>query len=216
MISIKNLNKKYGQKTVYENFNLDIEDGKITVILGESGSGKTTLLSILAGLTDYSGEISGELSPVSMVFQNNRLVDNLTVEENLKLVNESVNVKNALEEIGLSDYAKAYPNKLSAGMKRRVAVQRALIYPSKVLLMDEPLINLDLALKFSLMDLIKKNHEVSPRTTVFVTHDLKEAVYIADRIIVLKKGQVVYDNSRINEKTESELFGLMISLGEKL
>ena len=212
MIEIKNLTKKYGEKTVYENFNLQLEEEKITVILGESGSGKTTLLSVLAGLTDYEGSVS-DVSSVSMVFQNNRLVPNLTVEENIKLICPDANVLEALLEIGLGDCLTLYPKSLSAGMARRVAVLRALLYPSNLLLMDEPLINLDLAHKYSLMDIIKKRQKEERRTVVFVTHDIKEAVYMADRIVVLKNGKVVCGEKSVTKKTENELFSLMLSLG---
>ena len=86
MISLKNITKRYCEKTVFNNFNLDIEENKITVILGESGSGKTTLLNMLAGITDFDGEISGVYGGVSMVFQRDRLVPHLTVKENILLV----------------------------------------------------------------------------------------------------------------------------------
>lgn len=216
MIKIENLTKKYGEKVVYDNFNLEIEKGKILVILGESGSGKTTLLSALAGLIPYQGKISGLDKPLSMVFQKNHLVENLTVYQNLELVCKDQDIIGALEEVGLSAVKDEYPKRLSAGMARRVAVARALVYPHKTLFMDEPLINLDVALKFSLIDLIKTNQKKSGATVIFVTHDIKEAVNVADRIVVLKGGSVVYDNLEITEKTENELFGLMLKLGREL
>ncbi len=216
MIKIKNFSKKYENVSVYQNFNLEIEEGKTTVILGESGSGKTTLINAIASLIDYDGKIEGDIYPLSMVFSKNRLAENLTVEQNLKLVCPSVDVLPILKEVGLEGCKDDYPKSLSAGMARRVSVARALLYPSKTLLMDEPLINLDVALKFSLMNMIKEKQKKEGKSIIFVTHDIKEAVYMGDRIIVLKGGRVIYDNSKITKKTEEELFGLMISCGNEL
>ena len=89
MISLKNITKKYGEKNVFDNFSLDVEEGAVTAVLGASGSGKTTLLNILAGITEYEGDVTGEYLPVSFVFQKDRLVPNLTVKQNLLLVNPS-------------------------------------------------------------------------------------------------------------------------------
>lgn len=205
MINIKDVTKKYGDKTVYENFSLDIEEGKITAVLGESGAGKTTLLNMIAKITDYTGQISGNISPVSMVFSNNRLVPHLTVEENLKLVKKDADIPAALESVGLSPYKDAYPKELSAGMQRRVSFLRAFLYPSPLILMDEPLINLDLALKYKLTGLIKKLQEESNRTIIMVTHDVGEAVMTADRIVVIKDGKVVFKENEVTEKTEERI-----------
>ena len=212
MISLKNISKRYGNNAVYEDFNLDIEKNKILVVLGESGSGKTTLLNILAGLTDFEGSIDELDKKVSMVFQKNRLIPNLTVEENLLLVNPKTDVDFWLDSVGLLKNKKSYPKALSAGMVRRVAILRALICENSLLLMDEPFVNLDLALKFSLIEKIKAVLKDKPCTVVVVTHDIKEAVAIADRIIVLSKGEKVADISQINENTEKQLFGIMMGL----
>ena len=209
MISIKNLVKEYDGNLVYDNFNLDIKKGEITVVLGESGCGKTTLLNVLSKLTDYQGQVVGDYAPISRVFQDDRLIPNLTVAQNLLLVNPSANVTKELKDIGLEGKENDYPKSLSGGMKRRVAILRALIFPYKTLLLDEPLNSLDLALKLSLIEKIKKSHKENGGTIVMVTHDIKEAVLIADRIIVLQKGKVVYDNSQIEKKTEDELFDLL-------
>lgn len=209
MISIKNLVKEYDGNLVYDNFNLDIKKGEITVVLGESGCGKTTLLNVLSKLTDYQGQVVGDYAPISRVFQDDRIIPNLTVAQNLLLVNPSANVTKELKDIGLEGKENDYPKSLSGGMKRRVAILRALIFPYKTLLLDEPLNSLDLALKLSLIEKIKKSHKENGGTIVMVTHDIKEAVLIADRIIVLQKNKVVYDNSQIEKKTEDELFDLL-------
>lgn len=204
MISLKNITKKYGDKTVFHNFNLDIEENEITVILGESGSGKTTLLNMIARLTDFSGEISGA-GQVSMVFQRDRLVPHLTVRENILLINENADVKRMLESVGLSKAENLYPKELSAGMARRVAIIRAFSHPAPLLLMDEPLVNLDLSLKFSLLEKIKELQSTTGKTVIMVSHDVKEAAYFSGRIIVLKNGgEVILDKKRVSEKTLTE------------
>ena len=214
MISIKNLTKKYDSKIVFNHLNLDIEENKITVILGESGVGKTTLLNVIAGLTDYEGKVSGEIKPMSYIFREDRLIPNLTVEENLKLVIPNVDVNTELEKVGLQNEAKSYPKTLSAGMSRRVSIARGMAFPSKLILMDEPLINLDLALKFDLISKIKADVKEKEKTAIIVTHDVKEAVLLADRILVLNKGEIVNEINSINENTEQELFDFMVNINK--
>ena len=216
MIELKNVVKKYGDKTVYDNFSFAFEDGKITALLGESGAGKTTLLNIIAGLTDYDGEVKKE-GGVSFVFQTDRLIKNLTVFENLKLIlrdMEDKAIDDALLSVGLLSAKNLYPKELSAGMARRVAILRAFLYPSEILLMDEPFINLDVSLKFSLMETVKKMQKKTPKTVVFVTHDIKEAVSLADRVAVVMNGKIVFDEKDVKEKTEKVIFDLLINHGE--
>lgn len=211
MIKIQNLCKSYGENQVFDNFNLKIEKGKITCILGESGSGKTTLLNVLSNLTEYTGEIITD--KCSMVFQKPNLFPSMTAIQNLTVVNSDIQLaEKTLLEVGLADKIKEYPLHLSGGQAQRVALARALVYDAPVLLMDEPFSNLDLGLKHHLIDVVKKHHEKKKNTVVLVTHDINEAVSLADRIVVLSKGQIVYDTCEINEKTEKELFGLMIAL----
>ena len=210
MISLKNVTKRYGEKTVFENFSLDIEENKITAILGESGSGKTTLLNMLARLTDFEGEISGA-EKVSMVFQRDRLVPHLTVKENILLVNENADVPALLESVGLTDAENLYPKSLSAGMARRVAIIRAFSHPAPLLLMDEPLVNLDLSLKFSIMEQIKKLKAETGKTVLFVTHDVKEAAFLADRTIVIKGGEIIFDKKGGAADTEKVLTDILLN-----
>lgn len=212
MINIENVTKKYGDKTVFHNFNLDIEENKITVILGESGSGKTTLLNMISRLTDFEGEISGA-GGVSMVFQRDRLVPHLTVKENVKLVNEDADVSELLKGVGLSGAENLYPKDLSAGMARRVALIRAFSCNAPVVLMDEPLVNLDLSLKYSLIEKIKALREKSGKTVLLVTHDVKEAVMLADRIIVISGGRIVYEEKTPSENTERALIDVLLKNG---
>ncbi len=213
MISIKNLCKSYGENTIFDNFNLDIFDGEVLAILGESGSGKTTLLNVLAGLTEFSGEVSGVEKPISMVFQKDMLVKNLTVKENLLLVSKDIDVDKVLNDVGLKEKKDEYIKNLSGGMARRVAIARALMLDAKTLFLDEPFINLDLSLKFLLMDKIKQERQ--GKTIILVTHDIKEAVYLADRIVIVSKGKIVLEcknQTEDKEKMEKQLFESMLKL----
>ena len=215
MIKIQNLTKTYGENAVYKNFNMQIESGKITVILGESGSGKTTLLNAMANLTQYQGEIIGINQKPSIVFQSDRLLKNLSVKENIKLVNQSLTdeqVMQGLKYMGLENYAENYPKTLSGGMNRRVALLRAFAFQSDILLMDEPFSSLDLAWKIRLINGIKNGQDKQPKTVVIITHDIKEAVLVADRIVVLEKGKITLEIDKITDKTEQELFKFMAKI----
>lgn len=209
MIKIENLYKKYGNNSVFEDFSLTLEKAKITCILGESGSGKTTLLNVLAGFTEYIGNV--DKVKCSYVFQKPCLINNLTIKDNLLLVNSNGNsVKAMLEEMQIEDKLDAYPKHLSGGQAQRVSLARALLYEAQLYLMDEPFVNLDLRLKYSIIDFIKNLVHKNGYTMLIVTHDVKEAVSIADRIVIIRNGKIQYDIEDINEKTESEIFGLML------
>lgn len=192
MLRIQNLTVKYGKNTVYENFNLDIEDKGITCILGESGCGKTTLLNAVAGLIKFDGEITKK--SVSYVFQTPRLVPNLTVESNLKFTGADGDcAAHMLEQTGLKDKIKSYPTQLSGGEAQRVSLCRAFLKKSDVLLMDEPFSSLDLKTKISVMEIFKELQAEEERGVIFVTHDIDEALYLADRIIVMRGGNILKD-----------------------
>lgn len=205
MIKFERITKKYGEKTVFSDFSLLIEKGKTTVILGESGSGKTTLLNILTDSVDCDGEIYGVDKPISAVFQENRLVKNLSVEGNLKLILKVDNVSKILEKVLLSGTEKLYPKELSGGMARRVALARALFFPHKTLVLDEPFTGIDLKTKAELIKELKKVQKENGSTVIAVTHDVKEAVELADRVVVLTDGKIVYDESVVNSDTEKSL-----------
>lgn len=194
MIEIKNFSKSYSRNTVYENFNLTLNDGEITCILGESGSGKTTLLNAIAKLTEYGGSITNV--KCSYIFQQPRLVPNLTVRGNLRLVcKDDDKIFQMLEKVWLSDKAESYPVQLSGGQAQRVAVARAFLYSGDVILMDEPFSSLDLKLKKRIIDLFFEIWGSDERTAVFVTHDVDEAVCMAKRILVLDRGRIIYDKT---------------------
>lgn len=192
MIELKDVGVKYGEKVVYEHFNLNIEEGEITCILGESGCGKTTLLNAIAGIKEHTGEIPA--LTCSYVFQTPRLVPNLTVKGNLNLVcKDSARVEKLLEMTCLSDKADSYPVQLSGGEAQRVSLARAFAFDGRLLLMDEPFSSLDLKLKISIMEQFKTLQREAKRCALFVTHDVDEALYLADRIIVLHGGKAMWD-----------------------
>ena len=194
MIEIRNLTKKFGEQTVYQDFSLNLEENSVTAVLGASGVGKTTLLNILASLTPYDGEILGEIAPVSMVFQDDRLLPFATVQKNLEYALGKGDYSSSLAEVGLAGCENKYPSQLSGGMARRVALLRAFLRQGKLLLMDEPFGSQDIGVKYKLMNLFRAMLQKDKRTTVIVTHNIDEALYLGERIIVLgEKGKILMD-----------------------
>lgn len=193
------ITKKYGYRSIFDEFSLDLADNKLSVIMGVSGIGKTTLLNILAGLCDVGGEVEVE-KPISYVFQSDRLIKHLSVRQNLEFVlknvvlsrPKAVVVEEMLETVGLKDKADCLPDTLSGGEKQRVSIARAFVYPAKTLLLDEPFSSLDYGLKVQLMnllaDLLRKNN----RTAVYVTHDIDEALALADDLYILGNNKIEY------------------------
>lgn len=199
-VEIKNLKKLYSDKTIFDNLNLTLYDDKVNCIIGESGCGKSTLLNIMAGLTDKnSGIIEGiEKKEISYIFQEDRLVEYLTIKENLNIALKKYfkrdtlmkRIKYVLEITGLSGIENKYPNELSGGMRQRVNIARAIGKPSKVILMDEPFKSLDYKIKYSIIDEFKSIIEKEKRIVVMVTHDVDEAIYFDGRIIVFSGSPV--------------------------
>jgi len=212
---IENLNVRFGEQTVFENFSLAIEPNTITCILGPSGSGKTTLLKALAGLLPEA--LNATETPCSYIFQEPRLIPSMTALDNVAVV-LSEKMKEArpiaaryLADMELADAANKYPYELSGGMAQRVAIARGLIYDAPVLLMDEPFKGLDLALQERLVKYFIKYWEKSRKTCLFVTHSILDALLVADRVIVLGKGEhgaeIVYDK-RIDLPRDSRALGV--------
>ncbi len=195
-MQIKNVTKKYGELVVLENFSVDFEKDKITCILGASGCGKTTLLNVIAGLTDYQGQVVGD-NKISYIFQGTRLLKNLTVYKNLEYVLKNngltkeeieVSITEMLKKVDLWDVRDKYPHQLSGGMMQRVSLSRAFVFNAPVLLMDEPFKGLDISLKKQIIELFQKLIKSEKKTTIFVTHDLEEAITLSDRILVMGLG----------------------------
>ncbi len=185
-IELKNITKKYGDKTVIDNLTLSFPKGETTCIMGPSGCGKTTLLRILASLeTPDSGEITGAEGSVSFVFQEDRLCEDFSVLSNIRLVTgkncSKEKILSHIKELGLEDYSDTAVSKLSGGMKRRVAIARGICFDADIVIMDEPFKGLDETLKKTVMDYVKKHTE--NKTLICVTHDRSEAEYLGVNII---------------------------------
>lgn len=188
---IRDLSVKYGENKVFSNFSLSLPKGKITCVLGPSGSGKTTLLKALSGLIPADGFVAPRCS---FIFQDHRLLPHLTALDNLAIVLDGKKedcrerARKMLTDMELSDAISLYPHELSGGMAQRVAIARGLLFDADLLLMDEPFKGLDLALQERLIRYFIKYWEGSRRTAVFVTHSILEAILVADRIVVIGKG----------------------------
>ena len=174
--------------------------GEFTAIVGPSGAGKTTLLKIIAGLDrHYEGRVGLAASArIGFVFQEPRLLPWLSVEANLRLVKPDLDDKTlraALARVGLADSANAYPLRLSGGMQRRVALLRAFLIEPELLLLDEPFISLDAPTAESLYQLLLDLRRDIRPTTLLVTHDLREALTLADRVLFVSRSpaQVILD-----------------------
>ena len=187
------ISKSYGEKKVFDGFSLEILEGEILCVLGESGGGKTTLLNILAGLTEYEGSVEVP-EKVGYVFQESRLLPNLTVAENLRYVGgRDENITEILQKTELLSLKDKRPKALSGGEKQRVALARAFLSDAPLLLLDEPFSSLDTALKIRLCGVFAALWREKKQTTVFVTHDIEEACMLAHRVIVLRKGEIALD-----------------------
>ena len=138
MIKLENINKEYGEKIVFENLSLSIEENAVTAVLGESGVGKTTLLNILSGAASYTGKTQNDSRKVSFVFQEDRLIPFMTVNENLVFVLGKGDYTEKLRQVAIEEYKDSYPSSLSGGTARRVALLRAFLYDGDLMLMDEP------------------------------------------------------------------------------
>lgn len=215
ILTLTNISKRYSHKAPYavNQFSLAIKEKDITVLVGESGSGKTTLLKLIAGLEDpnegtidIAGSImfdqrtnvSAHKRKVGLVFQEYALFPHLTVKQNILFGLDKLSKKEKEERInkyvnivGLSDYIDRYPHELSGGQQQRVALARALAPEPKILLMDEPFSNLDEILKKQLRNEIKNIIKKLSITAIIVTHDTKDALALADQVVVLKDGQVL-------------------------
>ncbi|MBQ8684970.1 MAG: ABC transporter ATP-binding protein [Clostridia bacterium] len=188
------VSKRYGEKTVFDGLEMEITEGEISCVLGPSGVGKTTLLNMLAGLTEYEGEIAGEYDGVGYIFQEPRLLPYLSVEENLLYAGaKKEELDGVLEMIGLAAYKDKRPRSLSGGEKQRVSFARAFLSGAELILLDEPFSSLDIALKMKLYEVFASLWQEKKRTAVMVTHDIEEALALADRVVVIKGGGIVCD-----------------------
>jgi NitT/TauT family transport system ATP-binding protein len=235
-IILKDICFSYSNQNIFRDFNIEIPASKVSVILGPSGCGKSTLLNIIHGiLTPASGVIEKDKSnEISYLFQEPRLLPWKTVGQNIELIlknhyehkQRQKITRHYLEIIGLNDFADYYPSELSGGMRQRVAIARAFAYPAEIILMDEPFQALDPGLKLNLTRLFSSLWIEDNRTSLFVTHDITEAIFLGDEIFVLssKKPSTIVDHisnsvprgERHPEapeslKIEARLYGLLIN-----
>ena len=244
-IEIKNINKSFKTKkandlSVLENINLTIEDGELVCLLGPSGCGKTTLLRLIAGLDQStSGEIIANGEKVTapsgdraVIFQQYSLFPWLTVLQNVtfglemtKKGSKEENIAAAeryLTSVGLIDFKDSYPHELSGGMKQRVAIIRSLLNHSPILLMDEPFSALDMQNRHKLQEQLIGVWKRFENTIVFVTHDVDEAIYLADKIVILDKNPgrianvIEVDIERPRNRESKEFLALLDSIVEDL
>lgn len=213
MIEIDIASKTYRQDhdqsdlCVLSDIRFSVNPGEFCCIVGPSGSGKTTLLNLISGLDgqfegslSVSGGAPSEGAAPGYMFQSSRLMPWLTVRENVQLVladgEASSNVDDLLSEFGLHEFVDVYPNHLSGGMRRRVALARAIIAEPSLMLLDEPFLSLDAPVANHLRRLLIDVCGRRASTVVFVTHDLREALYVADRILFVssRPGKIVLDH----------------------
>jgi putative spermidine/putrescine transport system ATP-binding protein len=213
-ININSLSKNFGNKMVLDDFNLSLEKGEFVTFLGPSGCGKSTALNCIAGLIPISGgkiyideeciddavySVPAEKRAFGMVFQNYALFPHLNVFNNvafglrLKKMSKSVirdKVSAVLRMVHLEGYEEKFPSQMSGGEQQRVAIARCIVMEPRLLMLDEPLSNLDAKLRIDMRYEIKTLHEKLQMTSIYVTHDQQEALALSDRIVVMKKGVV--------------------------
>ncbi len=223
-IHLKDVRKDFGEMTVIPPLNLEIDDGEFVVFVGPSGCGKSTLLRLIAGLENTTSgaiEIDGkdatDLPPgkrgLAMVFQSYALYPHLSVAQNIAFpmrmagldkAEQARRIDNAARVLNLTDYLDRKPGQLSGGQRQRVAIGRAIVREPSAFLFDEPLSNLDAALRVGMRLEISELHKRLDTTMIYVTHDQVEAMTLADKIVVLNKGRIeqvgspleLYDNPR--------------------
>ena len=209
-LSLKNISKKYKDKEIIKNISFDIKEGELICILGPSGCGKTTLLNIIGGfISDFSGDvllsdeninnIPPEKREIATVFQSyglfthKNVIDNVSYGLKLLKIDKNIREKRArdmLEKVGLAGYEKKKIKELSGGEQQRVAIARSMVLNPKLLLLDEPLSNLDVHLRDVMRKEIKKIQKQFGVTMIIVTHDQEDAFKLADRVIVINEGHI--------------------------
>lgn len=217
-IEFKNVTKRFGDNTVLDSINLNIEKGNLVTLLGPSGCGKSTLLRCLSGLEKVTDgrilldgndvtDMPASKRKIGMVFQQYSLFPNMSVEQNiafgLKMQKKSqdeiqAQVKRAIELVELKGKEKQYPANLSGGQQQRVALARSIVTQPKVLLLDEPLSAIDAKLRKALQTRIREIHKELGLTTVFVTHDQDEAMVMSDVIQLFNNGHIEQSGTPVN------------------
>jgi NitT/TauT family transport system ATP-binding protein len=206
MLVIKNLQKTYAEQSLVaiKDISFKVHQNEIVMIIGPSGCGKSTLLNIISKNDDnYSGTVDFTEDRLGYVFQEDRLLPWKTVEQNIRLVNlkgSKEEVYKILNDVDILPFKDYLPKNLSGGMRQRCSIARALYYGSDLLLLDEPFKSLDHSLRNEMLKLVAKINRDTNISILYVTHDIDEALMLADRILVLsKRPSVVVDDFRILE-----------------
>jgi sulfonate transport system ATP-binding protein len=194
-LDIHIVEKRYGQRTVLRDVSLQLQQGEVVSLIGASGCGKSSLLSIASGLDrEFRGQIKMDGAPlhgvsreIGFIFQEPRLFPWLTVAQNVAFDNDKDPqlVKRLLSEVGLDDHAAALPKQLSGGQAQRAAIARGLFTQPRVLLLDEPFSAVDAFTRMKLQDLLLRVAHEHRLTVLLVTHDIDEALYLSDRVVLL-------------------------------
>jgi sulfonate transport system ATP-binding protein len=203
-VVVTNLRRSYGSRVVIEDLNLSIERGEFVALLGESGCGKTTLLRALAGLDPIDGgRIVAPRRP-AVVFQEHRLLpwDNLwrNVSLGLQAPDARERAAAALSEVGLGERLEDWPRNLSGGQAQRVALARALVQQPELLLLDEPFASLDALTRIRMHVLVRELVTAHQPGVLLVTHDVDEAIALADRILVMRDGKIAFEHHARGER----------------
>ncbi len=205
-LQLHDLSKRYGEREVLKNTQLTIEPGQFVAIVGRSGCGKSTLLRLVAGLESASGgglqldgaSITGLSHQTRIMFQDARLLPWRRVIDNVMLglpASRRVQGEQVLAQVGLADRVNDWPTQLSGGQRQRVALARALVHNPSLLLLDEPLGALDALTRIEMHRLIETLWEKKRFTALLVTHDVQEAVALADRVILIEDGRIALDEN---------------------
>jgi NitT/TauT family transport system ATP-binding protein len=247
ILQVQNLRKVYPNPggegledlVVLDGISFDVREGEFVTIIGPSGSGKSTLLNIIAGLDSYDGgdvvvsghRVAGSGTDIVMIFQEDALFPWLNVEDNVafglkqKGVPKEERVKTVsqyIEMVGLTKFAKSFTHQLSGGMKQRVAIARALAMNPRILLMDEPFGALDVKTRETLQLQVQEIHQRTGKTILFVTHDVREAASLGDRVIMLSHGparikeQYIVDLKRPRDVEDPALTGTIAAILKNL
>lgn len=198
VVDLRNVRKQFGTRTVLKDINLQIRKGEFVALLGASGSGKTTLLRILSSLETATAGSLQVAQNRSVVFQEPRLLPFRKLCSNVVLgltraQRAEVDVRAALAEVGLADHLNAWPKSLSGGEAQRAALARALVRAPDLLLLDEPFAALDALTRIKMQNLVLKLWDLHQPGVLFITHDVDESIVLADRVLVLKDGELAVD-----------------------
>lgn len=231
-IKLRNVQKTYTVEnrmhTVLDGIDLQIPEGRITVILGRSGCGKTTLLRIVGGLEMAdAGEVTFDTAhKTAFVFQESRLMPWLNVWDNVKFgikkqEGEDETIQSIINTVGLSGFEKAYPNQLSGGMQQRAAIARALAYKPSFIMMDEPFAALDYFTRNQMQKELRRLQKERGSSILFVTHSIDEALLLGHKIVVIENGQIksefiIGENNEERNLLEPEFIELKKKIIEQL